>query len=267
MEMPAGAYPRPPGAERDRGSWRERASSRPGPSRSPAVHLRPGLDTSTDNVGLHLKNLFEEGELAEAATTEDSSVVQTKGRRQIRRSVKHCDLDAILSVGYRVNSKRVTQFTIWATRTLRDHLLRGYTLNERRLRERGLSEIEQGVGLLSRTLTTHALVTDEGRAVLEVVRGYARTWKVLLDYDEQKLPATPNRPLDPPAPLTLDDARAAAASLGDDLTTRGQAGSLFGQERGDGLAAIPGALEQTFDRRPLYPSAQVRAAHILYFVI
>ncbi len=93
------------------------------------------FDTSTDNGGLHLKNIFREGELAEAATAEESSVVQTEGRQQVRRQVKHYNLDAIISVGYRVNSRRGTQFRIRATGTLRDHLLRGYTLNERRLRD------------------------------------------------------------------------------------------------------------------------------------
>jgi hypothetical protein len=83
------------------------------------------FDTSTDNVGLHLKNVYAEGELSEGATTEESSVVQTEGRRRVRRQVKHYNLDAILSVGYRVSTKRGTQFRIWATRTLRERLVRG----------------------------------------------------------------------------------------------------------------------------------------------
>ena len=98
------------------------------------------LGTTSDNVGLHLKGIFDEGELVTAATTEDFSVVQVEGRRRVRRQVKHYNLDAIISVGYRVNSRRGTQFRIWATRTLREHLLAGYTLNERRLAERGLGE-------------------------------------------------------------------------------------------------------------------------------
>ena len=156
------------------------------------------FDTSTDNVGLHLKNIFSDGELVEAATAEDYSVVQAEGPRQVRRQVKHYNLDAIISVGYRVNSRRGTQFRIWATGTLRDHLLRGYTLNERRLRERGFSEIEQAVGLLARTLTSHALVTDEGRAVLGVVQQYTRAWRLLLEYDEARLAEAPERPVTQP---------------------------------------------------------------------
>jgi len=166
-----------------------------------------------------------------------------------------------------VNSRRGTQFRIWATRTLRDHLLRGYTLHERRLAERGLGEVEQAVGLLARTLTTHALVTGEGRDVLEVVQRYTRAWRLLLEYDEERLAAAPARPDTPRTPLSLDEVRAAAASLRDDLLARGEAGALFGQERGDALAGIVGAIEQTFGGEPLYPSTQVRAAHLLYFVI
>ncbi|MFN8625770.1 MAG: RhuM family protein [Candidatus Binatia bacterium] len=225
------------------------------------------FDTSTDNVGLHLKNVFSEGELDESATTEDYSVVQTEGRRSVRRSVRHYNLDAVISVGYRVNSRRGTQFRIWATRTLRDHLLRGYTLNERRLAERGLGEIEQAVGLLARTLTTHALVTDEGRAVLDVVQRYSRSWRLLLEYDEARLAEGPGSPVAPAARLTLEEARATGARLRADLAARGEAGTLFGQERGEALAGIVGAIEQTFGGEALYPSAQARAAHLLYFAI
>jgi len=215
-------------------------------------------------VTKHLRNVFKEGELDPqsvrakfAHTAEDGKTYQ----------VDHFNLDAILSVGYRVNSRRGTQFRIWATRTLRDHLVRGYTLNERRLRERGFGEIEQAVELLARTLTSHALVTDEGRAVLGVVRHYTRAWRLLLEYDEERLVSAPERPVTPTAALTLSDARAAAASLREDLAARGEAGALFGQERGDGLAGLLGAIEQTFGGQPLYPSVQERAAHLLYFII
>jgi hypothetical protein len=123
----------------------------------------------------HVHNVFKEGELDAksvcanfARTAEDGKVYQ----------VDHYNLDVIISVGYRVKSKRGTQFRIWATRTLRDHLLRGYTLNERRLRESGLSEIEEAVGLLARTLTQHALVADEGRAVPAIHARLATTARI-----------------------------------------------------------------------------------------
>ena len=225
------------------------------------------FDTSTDNVGLHLRNVYVEGELGEEATTEDYSVVQSEGTRQVRRQLKHYNLDAILSVGYRVNSKRGTQFRIWATRTLRDHVLQGYSLNERRLREKGLGEIEQAVALLARTLDHHALVTDEGRAVLDVVQQYARSWRLLLEYDEDRLPEAPARPSHPTADLTLDAARRAIVQMRDALAERAEVTGLFGQERGEQLSGILRSIEQTFDGQPLYPSVEARAAHLLYFVI
>ncbi|MGH8608967.1 MAG: virulence RhuM family protein, partial [Gammaproteobacteria bacterium] len=215
----------------------------------------------------HIRNAYKEDELDTEATCAKFAQVQTEGGRMVTREVDHYNLDVIISVGYRVKSAQGTRFRQWATATLREHLLRGYTLHERRLRERGLSEIEQAVGLLAHTLTSHALVTDEGRAVLEVVQQYTRTWRLLVEYDEERLAATPERPVAPTAALSLEDARAAAASLLEDLTGRGEAGALFGQERGEGLAGILGAIEQTFDAQPLYPSVQARAAHLLCFVI
>jgi prophage maintenance system killer protein len=223
--------------------------------------------TSTDNVSLHLKNIYKVGELEESVTTEDYSAVQKEGQRGVRRKLKHYNLDAIISVGYRVNTKRGIQFRTWATHTLRDYLLRGYTLNEKRLREKGLGEIEQAVGLLARTLTQNALVTDEGRAVLEVVQQYTRAWKLLLEYDEGRLAEAPVHPVKPAADLSLADARTVIGRLRESLAGRGEATNLFGAERGDQLHGILGAIKQTFGSQPLYPTVQARAAHLLYFVI
>ncbi|WP_200881866.1 virulence RhuM family protein [Nitrincola sp. A-D6] len=144
------------------------------------------FDTSTDNIGLHLKNIYAEDELTEERTTEDFSVVRKEGQRQVRRRIKHYNLDAIISVGYRVSSKRATQFRQWATSVLKEHLVQGYTLNQRRLQERGI-EFEQAVSLLSRTLTNQQLVLPEGVAVATVISDYARSWSLLQGYDEQHL--------------------------------------------------------------------------------
>ena len=212
-------------------------------------------------VTKHVRNVFKEGELAEESNVHFLHVAGSD------KPVGFYSLDVVISVGYRVKSQRGTQFRIWATNTLREHLLRGYSLNERRLREQGLGEIEQAVGLLSRTLTAHALVTEEGRDVLGVVQRYTRSWRLLLEYDEERLADRPGRAVAPTAALPLEDARSAAASLREDLAGRGEAGALFGQGRDGALAGNQGAIEQTFGGEPLYPSAQARAAHLLYFVI
>lgn len=167
--------------------------------------------TSADNVSLHLKNIYAEQELDESATTEDFSVVRQEGNRQVKRQIKFYNLDAIISVGYRVNSSRATQFRIWATRTLKQHLVQGYTVNQRRLQERGI-EFEQAVSLLSRTLANQQLVNPKGEAVLAVISDYARSWSLLQGYDEQSLNALPNKQVTMRA-LALDDALAALAEL------------------------------------------------------
>jgi len=209
----------------------------------------------------HVRNVFKEGELDEESNVQNLHIAGSD------RPVGFYDLDVIISVGYRVKSAQATRFRQWATRVLRDHLLRGYTLNERRLRERGLSEIEQTLDLLARTLTTYDLVNEDGRAVLDVVQHYTRVWRLLLEYDEGRLAPVPVRPVPPAAHLPLEAARDAIARLRENLAGRNEAGDLFGHERGDGLAGILGSIEQTFDGQPLYPSAQVRAAHLLYFII
>ena len=125
------------------------------------------------NVSLHIRNIFKEGELVEEAVVKDSLTTAADGKKY---KVRYYNLDVIISVGYRIKSRRGTQFRIWATTVLRDHLIKGYTINERRLAEKGLVEMEQAVSLLSRTLQTHELVTDEGKAVLDVVTRYAKSW-------------------------------------------------------------------------------------------
>jgi len=224
------------------------------------------FNTSTDNVGLHIRNVYGEGELTRGATTEESSVDRFEGTRAVRRRVQHYNLDVIISVGYRVKSQRGTQFRIWATNTLRDHLIRGYTLNEKRLRGRGV-EFEQAVALLSSTLQNQHLITDQGQAVLDVVQRYARSWRILRDYDEDTLSPAPDKASAPIASLDIAGARETIRTLRDDMVARGETPGLFGQERNDTLGSILLNIEQTWDGRPLYPTIESRAAHLLYFVI
>ena len=171
------------------------------------------------------------------------------------KPVAYFDLDVIISVGYRVKSERGTQFRIWATQTLKDHLIQGYTLNERRPREKGLAEAEQAIVLLSRTLTTHHMVTDEGRGVLDVITRYAKSWLLLKEYDENRL-GIPEKRRHAQASFSYDQAREAIATLKARLMENGQASALFGQERNDQLVGILGSIEQTFGGEPLYPSIE-----------
>lgn len=102
------------------------------------------FDKDTDTVGLHIRNIYNEGELSRDGTTEESSVVQNEGGRQVRRNVQFYNLDIVISVGYRIKSRRGTQFRQWATRVLREHLVKGFTLNEQRLREQNQKLSDDG---------------------------------------------------------------------------------------------------------------------------
>ena len=119
------------------------------------------FDKDTDTIGLHIRNIFKEGELESMSTTEESSVVQNEGSRRIHRKILLYNLDVIISVGYRVKSKRGTQFRIWATTVLRDHLVKGYSANERRLRE-----LRQSLRLVENVLERHDVSSDEAKALL-----------------------------------------------------------------------------------------------------
>lgn len=222
------------------------------------------FETSTDNVGLHLKNIFSDGELSEAATTEDSSVVRQEGKRQVSRNVKHYNLDAIISLGYRVSSKRAVLFRQWATRTLREHLTQGYTLNKQRF-EANARELEAALQLVRKAAAGEALTSDQGRGLVDVIARYAQTFLLLQRYDEGLL-AEPQVVAGGRLP-TLAEARAALEGLKADLMGRGEATALFAQDRGDGLAALLGNLDQTVFGEPAYPSVEAKAAHLLYFVI
>ncbi|RJX30623.1 MAG: hypothetical protein C4531_08725 [Desulfurivibrio sp.] len=217
-------------------------------------------------ISRHFRNVFQSGELVKEAVVAKNATVQSEGDRQVTRQVEYYNLDAIISVGYRVNSKRGTQFRIWASSVLKDHLVRGYSLNQRRLAEKGVDEVRQVLRLLAGTLESHNLVSDEGLAVLEVVNRYARTWQLLLQYDEDRLPV-PATKHDTRSVLEIDQARQAIATLKNDLLTRGEATDLFGHERGHGLAGLIGAVQQSFGGQDLYPSVEEKAAHLLYFVI
>ena len=223
------------------------------------------FDTTPENVLTHLQNIFKDEELIEQATTKKSLVVRQEGKRQVRRRIKHYNLDAIISVGYRVSSKRATQFRQWATQVLKDHLVQGYTLNQRRLTERGI-EFEQAVNLLSRTLTNQGLVSTEGEAVARVISDYARSWSLLQGYDEQQLAEVGIKQLDM-QPLELDEALKAIGELKRILIAKGEATELFGQLRGDGLTSALATIEQGFGDELFYPNIATRAAHLLYFVI
>jgi prophage maintenance system killer protein len=206
----------------------------------------------------HIRNVFNEGELDEKSNVQNLHIPHSD------KPVRFYNLDVIISVGYRVKSPQGVQFRQWATRLLREHLTLGYTVNRQRF-EDNAAELEAALNLIRKAAQTPELSADTGRGLVDIVTRYAHTFLWLQRYDEGLLtdPAT-----QPGGTLpTLEQAREALASLKADLMQRGEATDLFARDRGDGLAALLGNLDQSVFGEPAYPSVEAKAAHLLYFVI
>lgn len=209
----------------------------------------------------HIGNVFKEGELDRDSVCANFAHTAEDGKTY---SVQHFNLDIVISVGYRVKSLRGTQFRIWATRTLKEHLVRGYTLNRQRF-ERNARELEAALDLVRKTAAGAAISTDQGRGLVDVIARYTRTFLLLQRYDEGLL-TEPKGKTGGVLP-GVTEARSAIAQLKQELMARGEAAELFGREREDGLAAVLGNLDQTVLGEPAYPTIESKAAHLIYFVI
>jgi hypothetical protein len=203
-------------------------------------------------IARHIRNIFKEGEL-----NPSKSNMQKMHIANADRPVVFYNLDVILSVGYRVNSKRGTQFRIWATNVLREHIVKGYTENARRL-----EELRQSLQLVEHVLDNHEVSSDEARALLRVVTDYSYALDLLDDYDHQRIPAAPVHKGRANA-ISYDEARAIIERL------RGKFGApaVFGQEKDASLHSSLNAVMQTFDGKDLYPGLEEKAAHLLYFLV
>lgn len=206
----------------------------------------------------HIRNVFAEGELEEESNVQNLHIAGSD------KPVKFYNLDVIISVGYRVKSHQGTRFRQWATRVLREHLTKGYSLDRQRF-EHNAAELEAALQLVRKAAAGEALTAEQGRGLVDVIARYTQTFLWLQRYDEGLLTA----PAGSPGGVlpTLDEARAAIARLKADLMARGEASELFGRERGDAFAALLGNLDQTVFGEPAYPTVETKAAHLLYFVI
>ena len=201
------------------------------------------------NITIHLKNVYSAGELDRLATSKDFLLVQNEGGRNITRSVNCYNLDAIISVGYRVNSARATQFRIWATSVLKAYLLQGYAVNRERIKQLG-----QTVEIMKRV--ANSLDTEQ---VLDVVKAYSSALDLLDGYDHQTIdkPKTKGRSVE----ITYEECR----SFIDNMKFAADS-SLFGNEKDGSFKSALGAVYQSFGGKDLYPSSQEKAANLLYLV-
>jgi len=208
-------------------------------------------------ISRHLRNIYKTGELSRKATVAFFATVQEEGGRQVERQIEYFNLDAIISVGYRVNSRRGTQFRIWATNVLRDHLLKGYSLNQRRLRE-----LRQSLKLVERVLDHYEVDSDQAKALLRVVTDYAYALDLLDDYDHQRISVRRVRK-GKVGGVSYSEAMQIITQL---RKTFG-ASALFGKEKDGSLESSLQTIMQSYDGRDLYPSLEEKAAHLLYFLV
>ncbi|MBI4054390.1 MAG: virulence protein RhuM/Fic/DOC family protein [Candidatus Doudnabacteria bacterium] len=221
--------------------------------------------TKRPAITKHLKNIFKAAELSENSVC--SILEHTASDGKIYKT-QYYNLDAIIAVGYRINSKRATQFRIWATQKLRDYLLKGFVINEKRLPEAHiakLKELETAHKLIQQVLESKRSEGYE-RELLRIISDYANTWFILNLYDEQKL-AIENVSERKSQGLVYEEVIENIARFRARLKTQKQATDLFGVEVSHKLSSILGSIQQSFGGKSLYKSLEEKAANLLYLVI
>ena len=220
-----------------------------------------GRDKSV--ISRHLKNIFAEEELGQQSTVAFFATVQKEGGHDVTRQIEYYNFDAILSVGYRVNSKRGVQFRKWASNVLKEYLLQGYSLNKDKMIDSKIKELQSAINLISNTMVSNELLRDAGVGFVEIIKAYSKTWDLLIKYDEDRLILPQNLHTSSDEIISYDYAKASITKFKEELGVEG----LFGKERDDALRGILGNLMQSFAGVDLYPSIEEKAAHLLYFVI
>lgn len=215
-------------------------------------------------ISRHIKNIFKEQELQENSVVAKFATTASDGKVY---QIEYYNLDMIISVGYRVNSKKAVNFRRWASSVLKDYLIKGYSLNQRKLVTTGLEELKQTVLLLSNTIVNQSLVNDMGAELLKLIRSYTKTWDILVKYDENRLELPTNRLIKSSRILEYQKAKQAINSLKEELIAKNEASELFGLERDKVLEGIIGNVYQTFDGKELYESVEEKSAHLIYFII
>ncbi len=219
--------------------------------------------TDRTSIGRHISNIYKSNELDKKTTCVKNAQVQNEGKRTVTRQIWVYNLDVILSVGYRVNSDRGRQFRIWSNRILSDYLLKGYALNEKKLKEQNkqLSELKQSVKILGDVLSYKTLSNDESVGLIKIISDYAYALDVLDQYDYQKLEIT-DTSSDETFKLTYEDARKQI-----NFVKKYYGNSdLFGREKDESFKSSVSTIYQTFRGADLYPSIEEKAANLLYFI-
>ena len=218
------------------------------------------FEKDSDTIGLHIKNIFKEKELSENSTTEFFSVVQKEGKREVERKIKFYNLDVILSVGYRVSSKKGTQFRQWATQRLKEHLVQGYSINQKRL-----EQLQQTIQLIQKS-GSNDVSLSEAKGLLDIISNYTQSFVLLNQFDSNSLK---ENQLNDNITYEIDyvEAKNAVRELKKLLIKKKEATELFGNEKDNSFQGTLQNIVQSFGGQYVYPTIEEQAAHLLYFII
>lgn len=220
-----------------------------------------GVDVRTVNE--HLQNIYTTDELERSSTIRKFRIVRTEGSREVNREIEHYNLDAIISVGYRVNSKSATTFRKWATKTLRGYVVDGYAINPRRIEQNNSQFLKALDDMKLLAVGTSEVGSSE---VLDLAHAFASTWLSLDAYDKSELPESGQ--IKKQIDVGSQDLQVSLAGLKKQLLASGEATELFGRERvSGGFDSLFHNVFQSFAGEDVYPTLEEKAAHLLYFTV
>ena len=221
------------------------------------------FQTNRTSINRHISNIYKTEELDKESTCAKFAQVQKEGNREIKRQIQYYNLDVIISVGYRVNSKRGTEFRIWANKILKEYLIRGFSINELRLKKQNeqLKELQKSVKLIGEAINQKVLSTDERIGLLAIISDYAYALDILDQYDNNTLKITETTEKKS-VQITYEEA------IGQIEFVKRKYGNsdLFGKEKDKSFRSSVSTIYQTFDGKDLYPGIEEKAANLLYLI-
>jgi len=227
------------------------------------AQIASAFSVDVRTINEHIQNIIKTKELTENATIRKFRIVQKEGKREVEREVKHYNLDMILSVGYRVNSKTATLFRQWATKTLRDHIVKGYTINRKQI-AKNYDSFMRAISNIQNLLPEH--ITLDPKSVIELIKEFASTWVSIDAYDKETLISIGSTKK--AVKFTGIELTEAIINLRSELIKKGEAMDIFAQEREHGsIAGIVGNVMQSFGGQDVYKTLEEKAAHLLYFMV
>lgn len=214
-------------------------------------------------IGEHINNLYEEGELDKSSTWREFRQVQKEGQRKVTRNVPQYNLDVIISVGYRVKSKTGIEFRKWATKKLKEHLIKGYTLNQN-IQLHQIKELQtQLLNTQEKLFESQTQLTD---GLLNIISSYSKSFELLNQFDTDEL-STSDLQKDINYIINYADVNKAIGKLKTTLIKKEEASQLFGSEKDDSFRGILGSISQTVFGDLAYPTIEEQAAQLLYSII